>query len=457
MKRNLLLFVLVLTIYGLVLCSCRKFLEIEPAPQLVVSEKVFANESSALSALSGVYAQMRFSNRALTNSGLSLFGGLLADELAPTAPNATSDPFYTNSLLSNNSVVTTDFWASAYANIYRINAILEALPMSQSIPETSKRQFTGEMKFCRAFYYFYLVNLFGDVPLVTGTDYAINAATGRTKADSIYSFIIRELSTAKQLLPVTYAGAQRSRPNQFAAAALLARTYLFKGQWEAAITAATEVIQSGAYSIPANLVTSFQISSNEVIWQIASDNSNTAEGTNFLTSSATTRPQHVLTPSLLQLFEGGDLRKSQWINKNTVGGIDYYYPAKYKVRTSTPISEFNIALRLAEVYLIRAEAHSRLNHFPEACSDLNQVRARAGLSPLQTTNAAMLEASLAKERQTEFFAEWGHRWLDLKRTGKADPVLSVIKGSNWHSTDVLLPIPFSQLQVNPNLTQNPGY
>ncbi len=156
----------------------------------------------------------------------------------------------------------------------------------------------------------------------------------------------------------------------------------------------------------------------------------------------------------MDAFEPGDARLNSWTAKNTINGKDYYYPFKYKVRSSGDIIENNMVLRLAELYLIRAEANANLGKIPEALEDINTIRSRSQLSSLTTvtTKDECLDA-IIRESRIEFFAEWGHRWFDLKRTGKADVVLGNIKPF-WKSSDTLYPIPFEQIQLNPSLTQN---
>jgi hypothetical protein len=122
-------------------------------------------------------------------------------------------------------------------------------------------------------------------------------------------------------------------------------------------------------------------------------------------------------------------------------------------------------LRLSEQYLIRAEARTQLGQYTDAAADLNVVRTRAGLLNTTATDKATLTAAIEKECRTEFFCEWGHRWLDLKRwpginnasLTRADEVLSVVKGAQWQSTDAFYPIPQTARNVNSTLTQNPGY
>jgi hypothetical protein len=169
-----------------------------------------------------------------------------------------------------------------------------------------------------------------------------------------------------------------------------------------------------------------------------------------------------LSNSLLQSFEINDLRNAQWVSSIDVSGNTYYYPYKYKIKSGTTINEYSMVLRLAEQYLIRAEARAQLDDVEGAIGDLDRIRQRAGLPLYQDTQPGMSKAevlsAIEQERRIELFSEWGHRWLDLKRTGKADEVLGLEKGSDWQPTDVLYPIPFSEIQNNRNLLpQNPGY
>lgn len=434
--------------------GCRKFVAIEPAPNMIASQQVFANDKTAVSAVLGVYQQMRNTIRIITNGGLSIYSSLSADEIYNTASNSTDDPFYKNALAANNSIITS-FWTNAYSNIYRINACIEGLSASPTITDSLKTQLTGEMKVVRAVYYFYMVNLFGEVPLVTSTDYRINEKMGRTPASVIINQIIEDLVYAKTVLKQTYPSANRARANKLAAVALLARVYLYDKQWSMAEEEANSVINSGLYNL-SSVATVFQPASNETIWQLVNDNANTAEGAAFIPSSSTARPTYAISNFLLSSFENGDLRKTAWLKSNTVSGIQYYYPNKYQLRTNTPVNEYTKLLRLSEVYLIRAEARARQNKIIEGQGDLNVVRNRAGLPDVSMTSQAALLAAVEKERFTELFTEFGHRWFDLKRTDRIDAVLGSEK-PGWKTDAALYPIPDAQIQVNNNLSQNPGY
>jgi hypothetical protein len=160
---------------------------------------------------------------------------------------------------------------------------------------------------------------------------------------------------------------------------------------------------------------------------------------------------------MIDSFEPGDLRKTSWTAKFTLGAESWFYPFKYKTRTSTTLSEHSTVLRLAEIYLIRAEARAKLEKTELAIQDLDALRQRAGLPKLNPmlTKAEILDRVLA-ERRSELFTEGAHRWVDLKRFGKASQVLSAIK-TGWNPRSLLHPIPVNELNVNQNLTQNPGY
>lgn len=136
----------------------------------------------------------------------------------------------------------------------------------------------------------------------------------------------------------------------------------------------------------------------------------------------------------------------------------YYYCKKYQNRSAnTAQREGLMVFRLAEQYLIRAEASAQQQQPAQALDDLNALRRRAGLPDLSgVSDPDDLLTLVLTERQHELFAESTHRFFDLKRTGRLDGVQSVIKPA-WKTTGALLPIPRSDLKVNVHLTQNPGY
>lgn len=456
LKKNILRVLFLVAI--LQLLSCKKFVDIEPAPNLINTDAVFATDATAVASMNGVYIKMRSFSLALTNGGLSVFAGLSADEIYNTSTSTTYDPFFRDSIPVDNNTLLRNFWTEPYGNIYRVNAVIEGLARSRTLTDTLKKQLLGEAKFVRGLYYFYLVNLFGDVPLITETEYETNQSMGRTPVHQIYQFLEKDLTEAEALLSSAYRSQGRITANKWAVAALLARIYLFQKNWSLAEKKANEVLMSGAYQLVNNINNVFLKTSPETILEIAPQNEsgNTVEGATFIPASATTRPSLALTASLLNSFEGADQRKTSWTKSTTVGGIPYVYPLKYKVRSGASIAEYNIVLRLAEQYLIRAEARAHIGKLTEAKADIDAIRSRAGLSGTSANDQQSLLLAIESERRKELFCEWGHRWFDLKRTDRIDAVLSAVKPF-WKDFAAYYPIPFSQIQLNPFLTQNPGY
>lgn len=435
--------------------SCKKFLQLPLSPVLVENDYLFTDDLSATSAVLGLYSQSLTPMHS-TNGGLSVYTGLYADDIYTTGPSASYDPFYNNTLLAANGTVNTNFWRYGYANIYHANALIEGLERSTMLTPSVKQQLMGEAKFMRAWFYFNLVNLFGDVPLITSTTYKENAVLPRVPLADIYQLILADLSFAKANLSAAYSTAGKLRPNKWAAVALLARTQLWLQNWQLAYDNATELIASGTYQLTSDLNNSFIPNNTEAIWQLVRDNANTSEAATFIPSSSTVRPVLALTDTLVKLFEAGDKRKTSWTRSNTVSGTAYFYPFKYKLRTNTPLAENKQPLRFAELMLIRAEAAIQLNKLDTALNDINRIRTRAGLTSLNINTAQQLTTALEKERRLEFFAEDAHRWFDLKRWNKATEVLKPLK-SAWLPTAILFPIPESEIEKNPLLMQNPGY
>jgi hypothetical protein len=299
--------------------------------------------------------------------------------------------------------------------------------------------------------------LFGDVPLELTTDYRINSVMPRTSVAEICDQLATDLLEAKGLLKEDYPSPSRARPNKWTATALLARIYLYKKDWINAESQSSSVINSNKYFLEPDLENVFSQSSNETIWQLANDNSNTSEGASFVPSSASSRPSYAISDFLLSAFENGDLRMTDWIGTSTSRGVTYSFPYKYKTKASTPVTEFYVVLRLAEQYLIRAEARAHQGNIEGALSDIDLLRSRAGLMNLTTNTTDSVLSAIQHERQVELFCEWGQRWGDLKRTGLADVILGERKKPNWQSSDSLYPLPANEILRNPVLMQNPGY
>jgi len=450
------------------IASCKKLLQIPANPSNEIpGSSVFADSTDIMSAIAGIYTNFGISEEegTLLDGLITVCTGLSGDELVPAPTNQAADlEFYENGITNTN--FNNDFlWSSGYSSIYQINVCLSGIAGNTAISPALQQQLTGELEVDRALCYFHLVNLFGPVPLVTTSDYHVSQSLPRTSVDSIYNQIITDLTSAQQLLTPNYPSAGRARPNLYVADVLLAKTCLYTGQWQNAVSAAGLVINSGLYSLNPDLSTVFLDGSNEAIWQLPANSSSTQtyEASLFIPFSNTI-PNYSLNIDLLNAFEPGDQRLQQWaaIDTVNVNGSDstYYYPFKYKntVASQTPVEDYMI-FRLAEIYLIRAEAEAQLggSQLGGAITDLNTIRLRAGLGPYggAVTTASVL-AAIAHERQVELFCEWGNRWYDLNRTGAINTILGAEK-PGWKATDSLYPVPLQELQRNPFLVQNTGY
>ena len=445
----------------LILCvlgSCKKFIAIDPPSTQLVTQTVFENDATATAAQLSIYARMEGEGMVYQQI---LYPGLSADEFSNYSTQSVSIDVASNNLTADNPVLLT-FWNNYYKYIYQANDMLKGIAASPSLSGAVRNSLTGEAKFIRAFCHFYLVNLFGDIPVVRTTDYRVNAVAPRSSVSSVYDFITEDLLSAITELPADYRDAsnlvttERVRPTKSAARALLARVALYREQWNVAEQRATEVI-TGYYQLVMNPDNVFLKNSTEAIWQLQSvvPNFNTYPGAQLIFTGTPTVA--ALDTNLVKSFAATDKRKNAWTKLLTVSSKNYYYPYKYKVRTSTTISEYSMVLRLAEQYLVRAEARLKQGNLTGAEQDLNVIRARAGLSSLNGLPAPALLDSIQRERKFELFAEYSDRWLNLKRTATVNTAMTAVKGTNWVSADALWPIPQTELNRNPFLTQNPGY
>jgi hypothetical protein len=458
--------------------GCKKLVDINNPPNALTSDNVYTTDATAAAVLTGIYTNMSSNSYRFvtgTNS-LSILNGLSSDELTLAYSNALLVRFYTNKLLSG---VDKDYWVGLYNCLINTNTALERLESSNSLTTSVKQQLIGEAKFIRGFCHFYLVNLFGDVPLALTSDYRTNSILSRTPKADVYQQIIKDLKDAKERLSETYldgslknSSVERVRPTKWAAAALLARVYLYIGDWASAETEAANVISNSTLFSLNTLDKAFLragLNNKEAIWQLQPVNSswNTEDAKVLVLNFAPgfTRPFYLDT-LLVKSFEVGDGRRSSWTKDTVYGGKKYSYAFKYKVFNSgAPVSEYLMVLRLAEQFLIRAEARAQLNKLSEAITDLDKIRQRAGLTLISVTNPGISKAALIDtimhERQVELFTEWGHRWFDLKRTSKLDAVMNIVSplkgGGAWNSNWALFPIPSWDILYNSNMTQNPGY
>jgi hypothetical protein len=481
MKFKFPILIILLSAVLLLQTSCKKLVEVSVPVTAIAGNSAFTSDATAIAVLTAMYAKISGSslNGAGSIPSITLFSGLSGDELTlwSGSTNQQEIAYYRNNLSSSQGGYGYEFWLGIYPYISSCNSAIEGLTNSSSLTPAVKKQLLGEAYFMRAYFYFYLVNLYGDVALPLSSDYKVNSFLKRTSKSLVYQQIISDLQQSENQLSNSYLDGtllkpttERVRPTKWAAAALLARVYVYTGNWINAKTQADSVINNSSLFGLLSLKKVFLKATSgvsEAIWQLQPVNSgwNTEDAKAFIMPS--TGPLSVynldvyLSNNLLGSFEPGDQRKVNWVDSTIVGTTIYYYPYKYTVNTiNAPVTEYIMLLRLGELYLIRAEAKAHQGDLSGAAADLNNIRSRASLSATSASSQSDLLTAIQHERQVELFAELGQRWLDIKRTNSVDSTMNVItpkKGGIWRSYQQLYPIYYSDIQLNPNLVQNIGY
>ncbi len=440
--------------------ACEDFIDIKEPQTELTTASVFKDDATAEAAMLGIYVYANNPGLYLADgwhlSDIAYITARSADELKENS-SANATQFAQNEVLSSNPMIQT-LWTGAYKVIYQANAILEGIDQNNSLTQTKRTQIEGEARWMRAFTYFYLINVFGDVPLVTTTDYRTNSTMPRTPVADVYTQIMIDLQGAQQLLPGNYAqwSNERIRPVRHAATALLARVALYRQNWQQAESYADQVIgESTLYQVQSDLNTVFLKNNSEAIWQCLPirPGYNSPHGE----TSTSARFSVQLRDEMLAAFEPADKRRVNWVGTQTLtAGGNYKFTSKYKAHRTTPVTEYTTNLRLAEQYLIRAESRAMQNNISGALQDINLIRTRAGLPSLAANTTDEIMSFIRQERRVELFAEGGHRWFDLKRWGLVDDVIGTLKPT-WQTTDQLYPIPTTEINRNQYLVQNPGY
>jgi hypothetical protein len=435
--------------------TCKKMVDVGQPKNQLTSAEVFADSSDASETITGIYVSMMNSSLGLCSGGMTVYTGLSSDEIYQTATNTTFNQFYIDNVVPTNNT-NAFLWSAGYKYVYAVNACVSGVTSSNSISATAKTQILAEARFVRGFVYFYLENLYGGVPLVLSTDYTTTSKLARSGTDAVYAQMVADLLFAEANLGNNTGS--NDRPSTLVASAMLAKVYLYMGKYDLAQAEASKVINSGIFTLEPDLSNVFLSSSGETIWQLdLPNNKYTWEGQNFVPTSTLVKPRYILTPSLAGSFENGDQRLTKWVKVNSLVGVNYPYPYKYKNNTfATVATENYVMLRLGEQYLIRAEAETQQNDVVDAVNDLNTIRNRAGLLNTTASDQATLLSAIVTERRHELFCEWGNRWLDLKRLNLATTVLSPLKPT-WNVNDELYPVPQVEINTNSFLMQNPGY
>ena len=396
---------------------------------------------------------------------LLVFPDMYGDNLRYTGTFTTDREVAVKALTANNGAIS-GIWGAAYNAINRANNVIAAIPtVTVGMDPGESEMLAGEAHFIRALSYFNLVKFFGGVPLITEPEWVVTPDVNvpRSTEAQIWTFIESELAAAIAGLPSALDGVQpRGRATMEAAQALLARAHLYQREWTQAYNLADAVISSGAFALEPDYGSLFDYRAEgnaeeilSVTFSVTDPNalafwfypSSLGGRRGFAPSTAGTTSQPLLTA-----FEAGDERRPLAFQ----GSGNSAYGNKYTdVATGT---DDVYVLRLAEMYLIRAEAAARLNNLAQAIDDVNTIRNRAGVADLPATVDTQEEVLLAVllERRRELFYE-GHRFFDLKRFSDIPSVSTYLTSLGLTGFRLVFPLPQREIDANPNLSQNAGY
>jgi len=430
----------------LLLPAC-EVLDVTPQSSIPAAE-AFKNKAGIQRGINGAYSGLQ--SLSYYGRTYNIFSDLAADNLTHPA-NATSVSYAevdNNSILPENGSVD-GIWSAIYDGINVANNVIAQVPGIPEMSQVEKNAALGELYFIRALNHFNLLNYFGPIPVkITPTIGVENVNVPRDDVSTVYRAIIDDLNFAAQNLP---AGGSKIRASRYAAHALLARVYLYQKDYQKAIDEATKVISEGGYQLKDNFADVFTAeATSESIFEIdytALDRNRIAEFNFPLTLNG--RREVAPSDDLISKFTPDDERFAASIA--FTGGQPY--AIKYDDLSTG--ADNVIVLRLAEMYLIRAEAKAQLGgDVTQIQSDLNTVRSRANLAGTSANTPTALLSAIEAERRLEFAFE-GHRWFDLVRTGRAVAVLITVNSVN----QTLFPIPLSELltNTNPGMYQNTGY
>ena len=459
--------------------GCKKYLEAPLPITSIAGSSAFSNDATSAATLSGVYGFLYSQGDFDGNGSVSSQTGLYSDELMNLSSLPSNQALYEDQVSSTIGGVTT-MWSNLYGQLYTVNLAIEGLTPATNL--NYRNQWLGEAYFLRGLSYFYLTNLYGDVPLVLSSNYLTNNTLTRSLQADVYKQIVTDLLQAQSLLGSGYHNANglvtqdRGRPGRAAATALLSRVYLYTGDWKDAETQADSLITDATdYQLPA-LAKTFLVNSPEIIWGIEPFQGGTypymvKDAVNYYVPNGKAPVAAgilaTLSDSLVNAFEPGDARYTNWVGTDTVAASGstpmtiYYYAYKYKaIGSFTAPQESLVLFRLAEQYLIRAEARAEQNNLAGALTDLNTVRTRAGLPASTAVSQTDILSAIQRERRVELFTEVGHRFFDLRRTGALDALMTVVapqKGGSWASYKAWWPISLTDIQNDVHLAQTPGF
>ena len=478
--KNLLYFISFFTL-GIALTSCDSFLDKEPLSQIIDESADTASVYTGADAETGiaaVYSGMKTSQSELFFLDHYVNGDAQSDNSYAGADNPDNFQIDDYKISSTNRNISRD-WKYFYGLIGTCNGVIERTPKAVGLDAGRRDEIIGEASFMRGFLYFGMVQLWGGVPIVTkpvpeitsdnfAEVYSILYPDSKTQ-EEVYTQIINDLTTAVNQAPTAY-GPTKMRGTKAAAHAILAKVYATRQpvDWNKVSEHADAVIASGFSLLPSyeQLWDGMHENSAESIFEL--DCIGGATGSNWGSSMFVGKDWkkfNTPTHDLVDLFDAEQdmVRKNssilfQKITSWTDVNWDISnYPFCYKMR-NTNGTQNQILLRLADILLLKAEALTELGQLDAVSGAqyyVNLVRSRAKLAPTTATTADALRTAIAKERRLELAFE-GHRWYDLKRTGKAIETMTAL-GYTLNENKLLFPIPQGERDKNINLKQNPGY
>lgn len=424
-----------------ILSSCHKFLDVQPT-NAVGDDLTITDKASAENAVRGSY-------RSLSATGYYgatfQFDALMSgNALTYTQSSAGQLQFLYHTLTADNNDLKT-VWAAVYKAINQANHVIAKVPnvKDANLTDAYRSQLLGEGYFVRALGYFDLARTFGSVQLFLEptTKVSDKLGTPRSTQADVYAQVLKDLNAAEPLLPLTTV---RDRATRRTVWALRARVELYLRQWAAAEADAGKLIADSANYKLVTPYNGFFSKTNttesvfELSYSIAYPNpmfSNWKSGGNYVPNDSIRR---LLTDPAV----GGG--RSALLNINGTKVLGVLYPLS---NGTDPV----YVIRIAELWLIRAEARAQQNNVSGAQDDLNAVRGRAGVAPAALGSQEEALDAIEQERRVEFALE-PHRWFDLVRTGRAAAVLNVTDSRRY-----VFPIPTLERQADPSLDQNPGY
>jgi hypothetical protein len=440
--------------------ACQEVLEPKPVT-LLVDELVLNEPNDVQPVRIGMYSAFR----GMASPNI-IAGDFTADYIQANGTFTDNIEFGTKRITATNGAVNA-LWGGIYNTVYVANFILERLPGVPNVSEATRKQVSAEARFLRGWANFIGAYTFGDIPKVTTTNQVANTTIARSSKADILASVLADYQAALTDLPnVTLASTNATTNaayiNKINCQAAMARFYLYQKNWAQAEQLATVVISSGVYSMQTNysdIVTKDYTSESiiEVGYNLSDDpGTGSYSLNNLLVGRREIIPSNQLVSSLLSV-ESGTRSETITFNAQQQRGNDNGWTVR-KYGTASEDNNNIVLMRLAEMYLIRAEARAqqgKLTGTSGAVADINVIRTRAKAPAVTASAQADVLLAIERERVYEFAFE-GQRWYDLVRTGRAQAVMSAFT-PNWNSRFELWPIPQQEIQQNTALTQNPGY